>query len=60
MKKTNLYRVSYKNGLHCDITVEAVDANEATKMGVAEYRRHVWAVDTKPASQVINDVVEII
>ena len=55
----NQFKVFYKRGLGAPITVEAANAEEATKMGLAEFRRTNGTcemVDFRPAEQIVEKV----
>lgn len=56
--KKNLYNVTFKNGLHNKITVEAISKDEAHKEALAAFRKDIYFCDNRPADEIVDTVVE--
>lgn len=56
--KKNLYNVTFKNGLHNKITVEAISKDEAYKEALAAFRKDIYFCDNRPVEEIVDTVVE--
>lgn len=56
--KKNLYNVTFKNGLHNKITVEAISKDEARKEALAAFRKDIYFCDNRPVEEIVDTVVE--
>lgn len=58
MIKKNVYKATFKNGLHNPVTVEAMNKLEATKEALAAFRKDIYFCDPRPAEEIIETIVE--
>lgn len=58
MTKKNIYNVTFKNGLHNKITVEAISKDEARKEALAAFRKDIYFCDNRPVEEIVDTVVE--
>lgn len=56
--KKNLYNVTFKNGLHTKIKVEAISKDEARKEALAAFRKDIYFCDNRPVEEIVDTVVE--
>ena len=56
--KKNFYNVTFKNGLHNKITVEAINKDEACKEALAAFRKDIYFCDNRPVEEIVDTVVE--
>ena len=58
MTKKNIYNVTFKNGLHNKIKVEAINESEARKEALAAFRKDIYFCDNRHIDEIVDTVVE--
>lgn len=59
MKNLKMYKISFKNGLHNTIKVEASNSNEARINGLIAFRKDIYFPDFRSADEVVDKVEEV-